>query len=305
MDISLDTAVAKALTDLYDAIANESLTEEAYEIAGNVIEAVNAAEYSAWEWRWRCFVVLDAKAGAGQGKLVEMERSLMRRVATASPKNYQLWNHRRKLAMYCAEDLGKEAAVVLADELEFTRACLEVDAKNYHAWGHRQAMLRALATAEDVGREFSFVTSMLERDVMNNSAWSQRAFLMEILSLPSRAGNFVRTWDQEYEETISWIEKWVENEASWAYLEFVLRSTDGRQARDGSYAAFLARMLKANPTSVETGAAALLHYKRLRDQEAVEAKREEWTGMMEMILKRLMALDGGRRAHRFNALMCM
>ncbi len=305
MDISLDSEIARALGDLTEAIAHGTLSEEAYELSGNIIEAVNAAEYSAWEWRWRCFVALDAKAGAGKGRLVEIERAMMRRVATSSPKNYQLWNHRRKLAVYCAETLGKDSGGVLAGELEFTQACLAVDTKNYHAWGHRQAMLRAFAGSEDLAREFTFVTTMLERDVMNNSAWSQRAFLMEMLATPAFQATVVRTWGQEFDETTGWIERWADNEASWAYLFFVLRSLDVAdvgQARTigAAYASFLARMLKAHPTSVEVGGAALKYYEQLRGVEQDEAKRERLTGTMRSIRDRLVALDG-RRAHRWNA----
>lgn len=304
MDISLDVEVAKALEDLGEAIAQGSLSEEVYELSGNIIESVNAAEYSAWEWRWRCFMALDAKAGKEKGCLVEMERAMMRRVVTSSPKNYQLWNHRRKLAAYCAEHLGKVIGDVLATELEFTKACLEVDAKNYHAWGHRQAMLRAFGGLEDLVGEFAFVTAMLERDMMNNSAWSQRAFLMELLGTPAFQATGVRTWGQEFDETIRWIERWVENEASWAYLFFVLRSSSvgdvGQSRAIGvAYAAFLARMLKAHPTSVEAGEAALKYYKQLWDRERDEGKREKLTDMMRMIRDRLVALDS-RRTHRWD-----
>ncbi len=304
MDISLDAEVARALASLCQAMAQGTRSEEAYELSGSIIEGVNAAEYSAWEWRWQCFVALSDKAGKDRGHLVEMERAMMRRVATSSPKNYQLWNHRRKLAAYCVECMGKDVSGVLATELEFTTACLEVDAKNYHAWGHRQAMLRAFAGSEDLVGEFAFVAGMLERDVMNNSAWSQRAFLMELLATPAFQATVVRTWEQEFDETTTWIERWVENEASWAYLFHVLRSlrvADVGQSRavGAAYAAFLARMLNAHPTSIEAGGAALLYYKQLRERETDEAKRRMFSATMHKIRERLVGLDA-RRAHRWD-----
>ena len=46
------------------------------------------------------FDVLDAEAGG--------LAALTRRVATASPKNYQLWNHRRRLALARGVQHGEE-----------------------------------------------------------------------------------------------------------------------------------------------------------------------------------------------------
>ena len=286
MEIALDPGVQRALDALYEAMKNERLTEDAYQLAGDIVESVNAAEYSAWEWRWRCFVALDATSG----NLVEMERGLMRRVATSNPKNYQLWNHRRKVALYCWEVLGKRDAT-LGEELECTEACLQVDTKNYHAWAHRQAMLRVMATEADLRKEFTFVGSMLERDVMNNSAWSQRAFLMEQGVQGAVSG---RTWKDEAEDTMRWIELCVENEASWAYLAYAARHAGDY---DG-YAEFIARMLKEHPTSVEAGAAAFQYYKDLRDHEVDDVRRAALLDTMRRIRDRLVMLDR-RRAHRF------
>jgi hypothetical protein len=59
-----------------------------------------------------------------------------RRVAADSAKNYQLWNHRRKIAA----SRGPAAA---ADELAFADRALDLDEKNYHAWAHRQVRVCA------------------------------------------------------------------------------------------------------------------------------------------------------------------
>jgi hypothetical protein len=54
-----------------------------------------------------------------------------RAVARDSAKNYQLWNHRAKVAAA----LGPGGA---AGELAFAARFLDADEKNYHAWAHRQ-----------------------------------------------------------------------------------------------------------------------------------------------------------------------
>ena len=51
---------------------------------------LNSADYTAWAWRWKCILAL--------GQDLESEVPFMNHVATTNPKNYQLWNHRRRFA---------------------------------------------------------------------------------------------------------------------------------------------------------------------------------------------------------------
>ena len=51
---------------------------------------LNSADYTAWAWRWKCILALDQD--------LESEVPFMNHVATTNPKNYQLWNHRRRFA---------------------------------------------------------------------------------------------------------------------------------------------------------------------------------------------------------------
>lgn len=118
-----------------------------------------------------------------------------------SPKNYQVWNHRR----FLVDKLGDGS-----QELRFTRQILGPeselpckDSKNYHAWSHRCdcvgsrchfgwsapphhvsglfGLLRqwALARFNMWDRELGFVEELLEDDVRNNSAWNHRWFVIE------------------------------------------------------------------------------------------------------------------------------
>ena len=88
-----------------------------------------------------------------------------------TPKNYQLWNHRRWLA----EQLSARGG---APELNFTSAVLaSSDDKNYHAWAHRQWVLRRFGMWGSAG-EPAFAARLLAADARNNSAWNQRAALL-------------------------------------------------------------------------------------------------------------------------------
>ncbi len=50
---------------------------------------VNSADYTAWAYRWQCLESL--------GNLDD-EMVFIKEMASRSPKNYQLWNHRRRFA---------------------------------------------------------------------------------------------------------------------------------------------------------------------------------------------------------------
>ena len=65
------------------------------------------------------------------GADMDEEWTICMAIAEGSGKNYQLWNHRRLLAM----QMGRENAM---RELEFASSFLDVDEKNYHIWSHRQ-----------------------------------------------------------------------------------------------------------------------------------------------------------------------
>ena len=53
----------------------------------------------------------------------------MERIAERSPKNYQVWQHRKVIVEWLGDGSG---------EPTFTTVHLCDDAKNYHAWSHRQ-----------------------------------------------------------------------------------------------------------------------------------------------------------------------
>lgn len=50
---------------------------------------VNSADYTAWAYRWQCIEHLGS---------LEAEAPFINEMASRSPKNYQLWNHRRRVA---------------------------------------------------------------------------------------------------------------------------------------------------------------------------------------------------------------
>ncbi len=69
--------------------ANEA-SARALQLTEEVI-GVNPAHYSAWEWRWRCLAATNIDLAA--------EDPFLRRCTAENPKNYQLWNYRRRLAL--------------------------------------------------------------------------------------------------------------------------------------------------------------------------------------------------------------
>ena len=99
--IALTPWDADALGLLRAVLAADERSPRALSLTEAIILQVNAAEYSAWEHRWRCVVALGADLSA--------EAALTARVAGESPKNYQLWNYRAKLGLARGPDHAEEA----------------------------------------------------------------------------------------------------------------------------------------------------------------------------------------------------
>jgi protein farnesyltransferase/geranylgeranyltransferase type-1 subunit alpha len=143
-------------------------------LTGDIIE-LSPASYSAWRHRRVC-LGLGTAPGPSTAAMPPPSRDELRRelafvtrIALATPKNYQLWHHRR--AVVDALDEGRE-------ELAFTSTFIAEEGKNYHAWAHRQWALGRWGAWEGDGTheggELGFVTALLALDVRNNSAWNHR-----------------------------------------------------------------------------------------------------------------------------------
>ncbi|KAK9864909.1 hypothetical protein WJX84_000659 [Apatococcus fuscideae] len=158
---------------------------------------LSSANYSAWDWHWRCWEAC--------GHQAEPELQLMQQIASDNPKNYQLWNFRRRFAVH-------RGAAYALEEMEFAADCLRVDAKNYHAWGHRHAMLRAFGLW---GSELELTDLLLQDDPYNNSAWSQRHAAFTLALSSGTSGTSVA---DETDWTCRQILRAPRNWASWNYM---------------------------------------------------------------------------------------
>jgi hypothetical protein len=105
-------------------------------------------------FRRRCLAALQTD--------IESELKFCTETAAHTPKNYQLWHHRRELV---------EIRGTPGDELAVTREILTKDQKNYHVWVHRQWVLRRFGIWD---AELAYVDLLLRDDIRNNSAWSHR-----------------------------------------------------------------------------------------------------------------------------------
>jgi len=183
--------------------------------------AVNPADYGAWRLRWTC---IEKAAERGIEKAAERAResggqqaergvwleelALVECMAGDIPKNYQVWNHWRKVASVLGPgNLARELASV-------EKLLSEDDGKNYHAWAHRQALVKEMDAWDD---ELGFTERMLAQDVRNNSAWNHRMLAVrhEMDALGS-AGQALM--DREVAFTESQLRRAWYNESAWAYL---------------------------------------------------------------------------------------
>eukprot|EP01026_Neomeris_dumetosa_P057530 TRINITY_DN5299_c1_g1_i1.p1 TRINITY_DN5299_c1_g1~~TRINITY_DN5299_c1_g1_i1.p1 ORF type:complete len:339 (-),score=47.88 TRINITY_DN5299_c1_g1_i1:114-1130(-) len=160
--------------------------------------------YTLWEYRWQCLMALDDS--------LESEWDFCQQVLDESPKNYQLFNHRRK----CFEFLfAKGDAEVARKELEFAGVAIQRDAKNYHAWSHRWHILHVSQDQELVEQELKFTEKRLYDDPFNNSAWNQRFSIL----------NQFKSTDvyKELEVALKQAKRAPSNESVWVYIQGLMR----------------------------------------------------------------------------------
>jgi len=187
-------------------LAIDERSERALKLTEHAID-LNAANYTAWQFRRAC---LDA-LGSDLIKELEYARSKGR----DSPKNYQLWYHRRAIVERC-QNYSKEKEVV--------KEFLGMDSKNYHVWSHRHWVLK---TFECWDGELDFVDELLEEDIRNNSAWNHRYFVIN-----STDGWNSKICSREIEYAKDKIQKNQGNESAWNYMRGVLKHGDDTHWND-------------------------------------------------------------------------
>lgn len=163
VEIAMDEQPYCRAAYLYACIAGKEISARVYSLTAQVIQD-NPANYTAWTWRWRCL-----QGGFGDK---ESELSFVSLCALSGAKNYQLWNHRRRVAL-------EMPPVDVAHEMRFAADCLARDPKNYHVWAHRQAVLGTKKVMTDAwAAEAALTAALIQDDPRNNSAWAQRAFIL-------------------------------------------------------------------------------------------------------------------------------
>ena len=221
----LDPADADLLAYFWAGVNKDERSERMLRLSQEIIENLNAAHYTVWEWRWRCIEALgglSAVDGRDGSELARSEASFLQHIAQTNAKNYQLWNHRRKFAL-------ARGPKHVHEEMAFSELCLLMDAKNYHAWAHRQAMISFFG-GDVWENELQFTKKLLEDDSRNNSAWNQRSFVLsyaasEANMLSKLPGN--EALSDLYAAELAFvsfvIRKTPHNEAAWAFIESLVR----------------------------------------------------------------------------------
>ena len=144
----------KSLLRLFIALQmREERSERALLVTEQLLN-INPAHYTVWEFRRECVFALNRSP--------VHELDFVDEFADNNPKNYQIWYHRRAIAMQVGPDSVER-------EKEFTEGVFAEDAKNYHAWAHRQYIVREFAAWEG---ELELTERFIADDMRNNSAWN-------------------------------------------------------------------------------------------------------------------------------------
>eukprot|EP01025_Chloroclados_australasicus_P065505 TRINITY_DN8925_c0_g4_i2.p1 TRINITY_DN8925_c0_g4~~TRINITY_DN8925_c0_g4_i2.p1 ORF type:complete len:269 (+),score=18.22 TRINITY_DN8925_c0_g4_i2:307-1113(+) len=164
--------------------------------------------YSVWQYRWECLMALNDS--------LDGEWELCLQVLDQSPKNYQLFNHRRK----CFDYLFKPGNTQVARrELEFAETAIDRDSKNYHAWSHRWYVLKVSNDDHLLRQEISYIEDRLRDDPFNNSAWNHRFAIFQNFQ-------YITDVSQEVKYAIKMVDHAPSNESVWVYIQGLLRSCD-------------------------------------------------------------------------------
>jgi protein farnesyltransferase/geranylgeranyltransferase type-1 subunit alpha len=225
--IRTDPDHADLLGTFWAALRSGERSQRVLDLSEEIILNYNSAHFSVWAWRWECLSFL-AKLDTDEGVAAEVE--MMRRVATDNPKNYQLWNHRRKFALHRGGDHA-------GGEMDFSAACLSYDQKNYHAWAHRQAILTAFGSqvVSLWADELAVTEKFLRQDLRNNSAWTQRFFILAKMPRGKvLLGTPQEVYDREIDFVIVKINLAPHNEAAWGYLRALLGSSSCSNQNESS-----------------------------------------------------------------------
>ena len=205
---------------MHAVLATGECSPRALEVASAVI-AQNSADYSAWALRWACAQEAVAAAppdGAASPLLDELR--FTEELAEESPKNYQLWNHRRLVAGALAQQSPAMSTAVGEREDAFTSAVLEGDAKNYHAWAHRAWLAHTFAGQP--ARDLAFTRAHLELDDRNNSAWNGRFTTLGVMHGSASWPPEVAA--QELQLAHGCLDADAGNESAWAYAVAAARA---------------------------------------------------------------------------------
>ena len=187
-------------------LAIGEFSERTLRLSAEVIE-LNAANYTAWQYRRKCLDELHAAAEPeARRDAWKRELEFCTEAVRQNMKNYQVWFHRRS----CVERVGDATG-----ELAFVAEVLAEDAKNYHAWGHRQWVLKHFSLWAG---ELEYIDTLLAQDVRNNSAWNQRYYVLKhTADLTSHD-----VVGSELAYALRHIEGEPDNPSPWAYLKGVV-----------------------------------------------------------------------------------
>ena len=164
----------------------------------------NSANYTAWYWRRKCLEAMDHTDWASS------EIAFANEWAIQSPKNYQVWFHRRWLV----EQLKPFMADLQSSELSYLDRVFDEDSKNYNAWSHRLFVTTLFGTSASQ-EELDFTHRMLMKDIRNNSAWSYRRQLLDRM-YPQGLDSL--TCSDEVSFCLEALDLTPENESPWCYL---------------------------------------------------------------------------------------
>lgn len=168
--------------------------------------SMNNSSYTAWALRRKC---LEEQDDTG----ILQEVGFVDDWCEKSPKNYQVWFHRRWLVEALLHRGLKSIPDLISSECSALKRLIDTEPKHYHGWGHRMYIANLFSLFESHS-ELEFSIRYISQDVRNNSAWNHRRRAIR---------NHPYLLNDEIGFAVSQISLCLGNESAWVYL----RSLEG------------------------------------------------------------------------------
>lgn len=210
LQIDIPSYVEELLDKFNKNISLGNYGKETLEITSELIQAIKT-NYTVWYVRRKCL--------EHDKELLLQEIEYVIKLCDLTPKNYQIWRHRR-----CIIELINDINISKKDQIILQEQMLLPDhTKNYHAWSYRQWLLHTYGDNDIFYDDLINIDLSLHDDPLNNSLWNHRVFLLTHLSKYKDSTSVDKEIIYLFNILRKNILETTYNESVWNYMQYLIQ----------------------------------------------------------------------------------